>query len=471
MRSVLTALKNSGFENQKSQNQKTIVSLSPSELKKEGTFFDLAIAIGILLSSEELKIENEDTVFVGELSLDGTLRPVRGILPITMEVKLSGFKRIVVPFENAKEAALVENIKVFGAKNVRDVFSALQSGKIPEYERDDVVIAPEKTVVDFADVRGQESAKRGLVIAAAGGHNALMYGPPGTGKTMLAKAFTEILPPLSRKASLEVTSIHSAAGRLNQDLISNPPIRSPHHSSSYVAMIGGGTFPRPGEVTLAHRGVLFLDEFPEFGRTVIETLREPLEDRVVTISRSKGIEIFPSHFILIAAMNPCPCGFLGSEIKQCICAPYDIVRYRKKISGPILDRIDITLPVEHIPFEKLNEKIDKKFESGIGGRSVMTSARIREEILFVRTLQKHRLSHLGIHKETNAELSVKELAIAAPLSEPVRLLLNSSAEKLALSMRAYHRVIRLARTIADLDRAEKINESHILEALQYRPKF
>jgi magnesium chelatase family protein len=421
------------------------------------------MAVALLLSSGEMVATTDNILFVGELSLDGSVRGVRGILPIAMQAKQAGFNHIVVPYENAGEAALVENIKVFGAKSLREVVQAIVDDALPEYERDDIAILPEKEVIDFADVHGQESAKRGLIVAAAGGHNTLMYGPPGTGKTMLAKAFAGILPPLTQESALVVTGIHSAAGRLNnKNLMSNPPIRSPHHSSSYVAMIGGGGYPKPGEVTLAHKGVLFLDEFPEFNRQVVETLREPLEEHTVTISRAKGTEIFPSHFILIAAMNPCPCGYDGSRAKRCICAPYDIARYRKKISGPILDRIDITLAVEHIPYEKLDTNKNGK---------EMSSKNIRAEVGAVREYQRQRLRSLGIEKETNAELSAKELIRVAPLGNEVRLLLNTCAEKLSLSVRAYHRVLRLARTIADLDTSEEIKERHILEALQYRPKF
>lgn len=498
---VCSALKNSGFENIKSQNQKIVLSLSPSDLRKDGSFFDLAMAIALLLSSGELKAETDDMVFVGELSLDGSLRPVRGILPITMEAKLSGFERIVVPFENASEASLVENIKVFGAKNIREIVNALQNrkieknsnenfsdkNKIPEYEREDIVIVDEKEIIDFSDIRGQESAKRGLVVGAAGGHNALLYGPPGTGKTMLAKAFAGILPQLSHTDSLTVTGILSAVGKLktnkNQNLVTFPPFRAPHHSSSYTAMIGGGSYPKPGEVTLAHKGVLFLDEFPEFDRKVIESLREPIEEHVVNISRSNNSEIFPSDFILIGAMNPCPCGFHGSKIKDCLCSPFEITRYRKKISGPILDRIDITLPVEHVSFEKITKSYGKNnsaknilnFESDNSLKQIqptqMLSSQIREKISEAREIQKERLRFHSINKEKNSDLSAKELSRVVKLSEPVEILLNTYAEKFSLSIRSYLKIIKISQTIADLENSDKIKESHVLEAFQYRPKF
>jgi len=315
-------------------------------------------------------------------------------------------------------------------------------------------------LIDFSEIKGQETAKRGLEIAAAGGHNIAMYGPPGTGKTMLAKAFSHILPALSFEEILEITSIHSIAGVLKKDIIAKSPVRAPHHTASYVSIVGGGTIPKPGEITLAHRGVLFLDEFPEFDRKVIETLREPLEESEISISRSRGSVTFPANFILIAAMNPCPCGNFGSKTKECICKPQDLLRYQRKISGPIIDRIDMWVEVSQINYEKLTESSGEKKET----------SEIKQRVVEARNIQKERFQKVKRNIKTNSEMGAKDINSIVLLENGAKEILNTSAKKLDLSARAYHRVIKLARTIADLDKSETIQTPHILEALQYRLK-
>ena len=312
---------------------------------------------------------------------------------------------------------------------------------------------------DFSDIKGQEGAKRGLEIAAAGGHNIAMYGPPGTGKTMLARAFSGLLPDLSIEEVLEITGIHSVAGIISGELVSNAPFRAPHHTSSYVSLIGGGTYPKPGEVTLAHRGVLFLDEFPEFDKRVIESLRQPLEDNLVSISRAKGSAILPSNFILVAAMNPCPCGNTGSKLKNCVCKPSDLDRYKRKLSGPIMDRIDLWVSVGNVDYKKLSEE-----------NTGEKSEKIKERILKARKIQKERFQNSDRKITTNSEINVKDLSNIIKLNEEVRGLLDNSAERLGLSARAYHRIIKISRTIADLENSPEIKQNHILEAIQYRPK-
>jgi len=464
---VSSAIKNSGFQSPKAKNQKIIVSLSPADLKKEGPFFDLAIALSYMLASGDLKFNSEKKIFLGELGLDGTLRRIRGALPLVMEAKRQGFEEIYLPKENAIEAALVEGIKVFGANSLKEIVENIDQARVGLEDKRKILVQPkteinyekERKGADFSDVRGQEGAKRGLEIAAAGGHNIAMYGPPGTGKTMLARAFSGLLPDLGLEEVLEITGIHSVAGATRGELVSAPPFRSPHHTSSYVSLIGGGTFPKPGEVTLAHRGVLFLDEFPEFERRVIESLRQPLEDNIVSISRAKGSAIFPSNFILIAAMNPCPCGNAGSKQKACICKPSDLDRYKRKLSGPIIDRIDLWISVGNVDYKKLGEE-------GCGEKS----EKIKERVSLAREIQKNRFEKLGKKIGLNSEMGVKDLSTMVKLSEEVRNLLDDSAERLALSARAYHRVIKIARTIADLENSPEINSNHILEAIQYRPK-
>jgi magnesium chelatase family protein len=414
---VSGAIKNSGFKSPKAKNQKIIVSLSPADLKKEGPFFDLAIAVSYLLASGDIKFNSEKKIFLGELGLDGTLRSIRGALPMTQEAKKRGYEEIYLPKENAIEAALVEGIKVFGASSLKEVVEHLapvESGnninkKIIDqpqtkinYKKDNL----ENRSGDFSDIRGQETAKRGLEIAAAGGHNIAMYGPPGTGKTMLARVFSGLLPDLSTEEVLEITGIHSVAGNILGELVCFPPFRAPHHTASYVSLIGGGTYPKPGEVTLAHRGVLFLDEFPEFEKRVIESLRQPLEDNIVSISRAKGSAIFPSNFILVAAMNPCPCGNSGSKNKSCICKPSDLDRYKRKLSGPIMDRIDIWVSVGNVDYKKLGaESTGEKSE------------KIKERVRIAREMQKNRFEKLDRKIKTNSEMNVKDLSSIVKLKK------------------------------------------------------
>ena len=470
---VSGAIKNSGFQSPKAKNQKIVVSLSPADLKKEGPFFDLGIAVCYMLASGEIKFDPEKKIFLGELGLDGTLRRIRGALPLVQEAKRCGFEEIYLPKENAEEAALVDGINIFGAGSLEEVLEHIDEGnvrkkenvenggrrKIPMQPKTEIKNKKEKTLVDFADIRGQESAKRGLEIAAAGMHNIAMYGPPGTGKTMLARAFSLLLPDLNTEEVLEITGIHSVAGSTQGELVCSPPFRSPHHTASYVSIIGGEIYPKPGEVTLAHRGVLFLDEFPEFEKRVIESLRQPLEDNIVSISRAKGSAVFPSNFILVAAMNPCPCGNAGNKQKPCICKPSDLDRYKRKLSGPIIDRVDLWVSVGNVDYKKLGgEGTGEKSES------------IKNRIIRAREIQKERFKKWGRDINTNSEMNVKDLGVMVNLSGKVRDLLDDSAERLSLSARAYHRVIKIARTIADLDNSENIEEHHILEAIQYRPK-
>ncbi len=473
---VSGAIKNSGYKSPKAKNQKIIVSLSPADLKKEGPFFDLAIAIAYLKAAGEIKFNSEKKIFLGELGLDGALRSMRGALPLAEEAKRKGYEEIYLPKENAVEAALVDGIKIFGARSLEEVIEHIdeipiklrnKNGQTLENKKSKIPLQPKTKINykkenrggDFADIRGQEGAKRGLEIAAAGGHNIAMYGPPGTGKTMLARVFSGLLPDLGTKEVLEITGIHSVAGATQGELVCFPPFRSPHHTSSYVSLIGGGTYPKPGEVTLAHRGVLFLDEFPEFEKRVIESLRQPLEDNIVSISRAKGSAIFPSNFILVAAMNPCPCGNIGIKNKVCICKPSDIDRYKRKLSGPIMDRIDLWVSVGNVDYKKLGGE-------GTGEKS----EKIKERVSRARIIQKNRFKKLGREIATNSEMGVKDLSNIVKLKKEVRDLLDDSAERLGLSARAYHRVIKIARTIADLENSPEVEANHILEAIQYRPK-
>lgn len=459
---ISAAIKNSGFKSPKSRNEKVIISLAPADIKKEGPAFDLGMAVGYLLATGEIECNPEKMIFLGELALDGKLRPITGTLPLIKKAKEVDFECAFVPRENVIEAALISGITIFGAETLEQVLGHIdpkRNGKaLSPQPNTELAPSDEEFSVDIKDIRGQETAKRGLEIAAAGGHNVALYGPPGTGKTMLAKAFASLLPHLSFADTLEVTSIHSIAGILQGPLVTRPPFRSPHHTASYVAIVGGGANPRPGEATLAHKGVLFLDEFPEFERRVIDSLRQPLEDRIISVSRAKGTAQFPANFILVAAMNPCPCGNFGFRGKECICSPVELLRYQRKISGPILERIDIWLEVPRIDHEKLsNENYGE------------TSETVRARIEHARTAQKKRFTQ-NSKIATNAEMSVRDLVTTVELHEEAKAILNSSAEHLQISPRVYHKIIKVARTIADLEGVPIVLPRHILEAVQYRPK-
>lgn len=464
----IAALKNTKLRNPKTENHKVTVSLSPAHIKKEGSHFDVPIALSYLIASKQLSLPSDAGWFVGELSLTGEILPMMGVLSIAECAKKEGAAALYVPEANKEEASLVSGLTVYGCRNLRDLVLHL-GGAIegvddvisltPAPATDIVYVRPD-SYLDFKDIRGQETAKRALLIAAAGGHNIALYGPPGTGKTMLARAFTGILPPLERHEALEVTRIHSVA-HARTSIITHPPFRSPHHTSSYVSLVGGGANPRPGEVTLAHHGVLFLDEFPEFDKRVIESLREPLEEGFISVSRAKGTFHFPASCTLIASMNPCPCGYMGSKLKRCICKPSDIDRYARKLSGPIMDRIDIWVPVQHVDYDTLSHaRIGEESEA------------IVEQVKKARSFAKMRFEKKGNMKlAKNKDMKAKDIDSFVELTPPVLALMKKLATSYALSPRAYHRVLRLARTIADLKSAQHITEADILEAFQYRPKL
>ena len=457
---IISALQVNGY---KFPRNRIVINMAPADIRKEGSAYDLPLAIGILAGAEQISSDKlSQYMLMGELSLDGTLNPIKGALPIAIKAREAGFKGFILPKQNAREAAVVNNLEVFGVTNIKDVILFMEGKQDLEPTivdtRKEFYAKQQLFDYDFSEVRGQENVKRALEVAAAGGHNLLMIGPPGSGKSMLAKRLPSILPPFSLHEALETTKIHSVAGKIGSEtsLMTQRPFRAPHHTISDVAMVGGGSFPQPGEISLAHNGILFLDELPEFNRSVLEVMRQPLEDRMITISRARFTVEYPAGFMLIASMNPCPCGYYNHPTKACVCSPGAVQKYMNRISGPLLDRIDIQIEIVPVPFEKISEQSEAE-----------SSAMVRERVIAARAIQNKRFAdYPNVH--CNAQMNSRLLHEYARPDQAGLMLLKNAMSRFNLSARAYDRILKVSRTIADLAGSEKIEPAHLAEAIQYR---